>query len=247
MESTALARRVLRLLDATDLADTADAAGAWALCRRAIGEWGRVAGICVWPDEVATVRTCLAELLPESDGVPVVTVANFPSGDGESADVVRSVSESLAAGADEIDVVLPYRAFIDGDRSRAAIVIDGVRAVTEGHVMKVILETGELVDPALISDASLFAIEHGADFLKTSSGKTAVSATPEAVHILLEAVREADRPVGVKVSGGVRTMDDAMIYIELVENVLGEEYVDPRTFRIGASSLLDVALAELRA
>jgi len=105
--------------------------------------------------------------------------------------------------------------------------------------VKVIIESGELPDRAAIDRASHFAIEHGADFVKTSTGKTAVSATLDAAETILEAIDVSGRPVGFKVSGGIKTLVDARAYLELAEQLMGDGWVSPGTFRFGASSLLD--------
>jgi deoxyribose-phosphate aldolase len=108
--------------------------------------------------------------------------------------------------------------------------------------MKVILETGELVAPELIADAARFAIDHGADFIKTSTGKTNVSATPEAARVMLDAIAATDRVVGLKPSGGIGTAADAEAYLTLAEQVMGPDFLAPRTFRFGASGVLDALL-----
>ena len=152
----------------------------------------------------------------------------------------------MAAGADEIDVVLPYTAWLAGDVQRAVHVLAAVRATRPATlVMKVIIETGELPDRSAIDRAAMFAIEHGADFVKTSTGKTAVSATPEAAEIVLEAIVVSGRPVGFKASGGVRTVDDARTYLDLADSIMGPDWAAPSTFRFGASSLLDALEAAL--
>src|SRR5690606_11979907 len=139
-----------------------------ALCDKGVGDWGHVAGICVWPDRVAAVKARLDAIAAADDRPAVVTVANFPGGDDHVDSILASIAISLDAGADEIDVVLPYRAFIAGDQATAAMVLQAVRAaVPETHVLKVILETGMLQMPTSIAEAARLAIDHGADFLKT--------------------------------------------------------------------------------
>lgn len=232
----ARARLAISLVDLTDLGDRCDAAAIDALCERAAG--AGTAAVCVWPDFVAQASQRLA-----GGRVRVATVVNFPTGD-ERAFAVGVVTErALADGADEIDVVLPYRAFAAGDRDRAGAVLDVVGAATDGRgLVKVILETGELADQELIADAARFAIDHGADFVKTSTGKSPVSATPEAVRTMLGVVAAAGRTVGLKPSGGIRSAADAEAYLSLAEAVMGADFLQPRTFRFGASGLLDALL-----
>jgi len=109
----------------------------------------------------------------------------------------------------------------------------------------VILETGELKEPALIETASRLAIEAGADFIKTSTGKTPVSATPEAAEIMLKAIEASGRAVGLKPSGGIRTLADAKLYLDLADRIMGPGWATPRTFRIGASSVYDALIAAI--
>lgn len=232
------ARRAISLVDLTNLGDDCDAAAIETLCRRARS--AGTAAVCIWPDFVAQSARLLAD-----DPVAVATVVNFPSG-AERAFATRVLTErALADGADEIDVVLPFTAFVSGDRQRAGDVLDAVREATASRaVMKVILETGELRDGGLISDAATFAIEHGADFIKTSTGKTPVSATPEAVEIMLTVIAGADRTVGLKPSGGISSAAEADGFLTQAEAAMGAGFIAPATFRFGASGVLDALLAD---
>ena len=233
-----LARRAIALLDLTDLTDDASVAGIDRLCERAAGHG--TAAVCVWPDFVRQSVEALR-------GTPVLvaTVVNFPTGD-ERPHAVRVLTErALDDGADEIDVVLPYRAWMAGDEQRAADVIDGVRDAARAARMKVILETGALPDDAAIERAARFAIARGADFIKTSSGKIEISATPEAAKTMLRVIAETDRPVGIKPSGGIRTIADAALYLALADDIMGPDWVSPATFRFGASGVLDALVAAL--
>ena len=158
---------------------------------------------------------------------------------------------ALDDGADEIDVVLPYRSWLRGDEEAATAVLDGVRDLVNERadhsagpgIVKVIIESGELPDQAAIDRATHFAIAHGADFVKTSTGKTPVSATPEAAEIILEAIELSGLPVGFKASGGIRTVGDARVYLELAERIMGDGWISPDTFRFGASAVLDDLVA----
>lgn len=231
------ARLAISLVDLTNLADDCDAPAIDALCERALA--AGTAAVCVWPDFVAQAARRL-----EGSGLTVATVVNFPTGDERAFATGVLTERALADGADEIDVVLPYRSFAGGDRERADAVLSTVRAATEGRAaLKVILETGELVDAELISDAARFAIDHGADFVKTSTGKTPVSATLDAARMMLDAIAVADRRVGLKPSGGIRTADDAEAYLALAESVMGVGFLHRDTFRFGASGVLDALLA----
>jgi deoxyribose-phosphate aldolase len=229
-------RLALRCLDLTSLNDADTSADVARLCRRAQTRFGPVAAVCVWPRFAALAR----RLLPPS--IAVAAVANFPAGGADIGPVLHEVREITGAGAQELDLVLPWRALRDGNDAATARLLDGVRGACPGLRLKVILETGELQDAALITRAAGLALAHGADFLKTSTGKTARGATPQAWQLLLQAVSDdagARGRVGVKVSGGVRTLADALPYVEAVREVLGDAALQPQRFRIGASSLLD--------
>jgi deoxyribose-phosphate aldolase len=233
-----VARRAIPLLDLTDLGAETTEAAADVLCERAAR--AAVAAVCVWPPFVAQCRQRLA-----GTGVGVATVVNFPAGTDPADRAAAVTAAAVAAGADEIDVVLPYAAWLAGDADHAAGVLAAVRAETGPRVMKVIIETGELPDRSAIDRATMFAIEHGADFVKTSTGKTPVSATPDAAEIVLEAIAVSGEPVGFKASGGIRTVADAATYLELADRIMGPDWATPGTFRIGASSLLDALEAAI--
>jgi deoxyribose-phosphate aldolase len=178
--------------------------------------------------------------------VRIATVINFPAGGEDVGRVTDDVQEALADGANEIDLVLPYNAVRRGELALAAEMVEAVREMTDqGRLLKVILETGELREPFLIETASYLAIEAGADFIKTSTGKTPVSATPEAAEIMLKAIKASSRLVGVKPSGGIRTVADAKIYLDLADRIMGEGWATPKTFRIGASSLYEALIAAI--
>lgn len=233
-----MARRAMSLIDLTDLADDSSADAVKALCAEAMRHG--VAAVCVWPDFVSTAAREL-----NGSGVLVATVVNFPTGDERPFAAAVLTERAIADGANEIDVVLPWRSWMAGAIERAARMLDTVRSAAPPPVtVKVIIESGELASPDLIRDAARFAIAHGADFVKTSTGKTPVSATPEAVAAILDVVSTVDRPVGVKASGGIRTFDQAAAYLAQVDERMGARWATPATFRFGASGLLGVLVAE---
>jgi len=236
----AIAARALACLDLTDLAEGADEGAAETLCRRARTPQGDVAAVCLWPRHVALARALLGRT-----PVAVATVVNFPAGADRAAPVEAEARRAVADGADEIDVVLPYRAFMEGRADAAARVLDATRRACGGARMKVILETGMLRAPTAIRRAADLAIDEGADFLKTSTGKVEAGASADAVLAMLTAIRASGRPVGLKVSGGVRTLDDARLYVELADAAMGRGWATPETFRIGASGLLSALMMAL--
>ncbi len=236
-ERIAAARRAIGLIDLTDLADDHAPDGIDTLCRRAREH--ATAAVCVWPEYVAT---CVNQL--RGTGVRVATVVNFPSGDEPIDTVTTAVAAALSDGADDIDLVLPYRAVLAGEVDRAAAMVAAVAALVEPPtLLKVILETGALGDPGVVASAAQLAIDNGADFVKTSTGKIPAGASLEAAAAMLDVISRAGRPVGLKPSGGIRTFDEAMAYIDLADSVMGEGWASPPTFRFGASGLLDALLA----
>jgi deoxyribose-phosphate aldolase len=236
------ARIALHCLDLTSLNDADDEAAIARLCRRAQGAYGAVAAVCVWPRFASLARS----LLPPS--VAVAAVANFPAGGTDIDAALCDVRQIVSAGAQEVDVVLPWRALREGDAAAAAALLFAVRQSCPGLRLKVILESGELQDGALITRASMMALDAGADMLKTSTGKTPHGASLPAVEVMLRSIAAhptARDRVGLKISGGIRRVGDALPYLRLCRSQLGEAALQPQRFRIGASSLLDDIEAQL--
>ncbi|KQR78168.1 2-deoxyribose-5-phosphate aldolase [Rhizobium sp. Leaf384] len=230
-----LASLALSLLDLTDLNDDCTSEAIEALCAKARTPHGSVAAICIWPRFVRQAR----DILGSANPVRIATVVNFPSGALSVDEVVAETARAIADGADEIDLVIPYRALMAGDEQAVRDMIRAVRtACGDAVLLKTILETGELKERGLIRNASLLAIQEGADFIKTSTGKVAVNATLEAADIMLTAIRESGRRVGFKPAGGVKTVADARLYLTLAATIHGPDWLMPSTFRFGASGLL---------
>lgn len=232
----------LSLLDLTNLKDDCTPAAIEQLCARARTPFGHTAAICIWPRFVTQARGILG-----SDSlVRIATVVNFPSGELDIATVVEETERAVADGADEIDLVIPYRALMAGNEAAVTSMVTAVRqACPAPTLLKTILETGELKDSALMRRASELAIAAGADFIKTSTGKVAVNATLEATDIMLRAIRDSRRKVGFKPAGGISSVADAALYLRLADTIMGEDWVMPSTFRFGASGLLDDILSIL--
>ncbi|NED99717.1 deoxyribose-phosphate aldolase [Phytoactinopolyspora halotolerans] len=212
----------------------------------------QVAAICVYPDLVPVAKEALG-----ASGIKVASVATaFPSGRTSLAVKQADTRDAVAAGADEVDMVIDRGAFLSG---RYGQVFDEIVAVKEacgradavegqGAHLKVILETGELVTYDNVRRASWLAMLAGADFIKTSTGKVSPAATLPVTLVMLEAVRDfrvaTGRQVGVKPAGGIRTSKDAIRYLVLVNETAGEDWLSPDWFRIGASSLLNDLLMQ---
>ncbi|MDR0543263.1 MAG: deoxyribose-phosphate aldolase [Dysgonamonadaceae bacterium] len=203
-----------------------------------------VAAVCVYPNFVETVREALRA------DVKIASVAGgFPSAQTFQEVKVAEVALAVADGADEIDIVLNCGEFLDNNLEAVAGEIMELKDACRHASLKVILETGLLETAARIRTAAVVAMYSGADFIKTSTGKVYPGATPEAVYSMCEAIREYyllhNRKVGIKASGGIRTADDAVLYYTVVKTVLGDEWLTPAYFRIGASSLAADLLSKI--
>jgi deoxyribose-phosphate aldolase len=240
-ELRAVATRALSLLDLTNLKDDCTPDQIVSLCAKAQTAFGPTAAICIWPRFVMQARTLLG---PES-AVRIATVVNFPAGESKIEDVLAETRDAVADGADDIDLVIPYRALIAGNEKTVTDMVTAVKAVCGSAILKTILETGELKDIGLIRNASELAIAAGADFIKTSTGKVGVNATLEAADIMLQAIRDSRKKVGFKPAGGISNVMDASLYLRLADTIMGEDWAMPSTFRFGASGLLDDILAVL--
>ena len=204
------------------------------------------AAICVYPRFAKIVSESL-----EADGVEITCVAGgFPS--SQTFPEVKTIETSLALkdGATEIDIVLPVGFFLAGDYEQVCDEIEEAKAIVgEESNLKVILETGALKTAENIKKAAILSMYSGADFIKTSTGKIEVSATPMAVYVMCQAIKEyfdtTGRKVGIKIAGGVRTTEQAVAYYTIVKEVLGKEWLYTGFFRIGASSLANNILTDL--
>ncbi|WP_115717432.1 deoxyribose-phosphate aldolase [Gallaecimonas mangrovi] len=238
------ARQALGLMDLTTLNDNDTNAKVIALCHDAVTPVGNTAAICIYPRFIPIARKTLRELGVEGQ-VKIATVTNFPDG-GDDIDIaVSETRAAIAYGADEVDVVFPYRALMAGDEQLGFELVKACKAVCGEVLLKVIIESGELKSPALIAKAADVAIAAGADFIKTSTGKVAINATLEASEIMLNAIKQSGKDVGFKAAGGVRTSEDAAAYLALAEKIMGPGWLSAAHFRFGASSLLGSLLKTL--
>lgn len=237
-----IAERALGLIDLTNLNDDCTPDAIIELCKRARTKFGNTAAVCVFPDFVAQSK----ELLSDS-GVKVATVVNFPSGSDDVRATMHETKKAVADGADEIDLVLPYTAFKNGDSETARTMVSTIQAVTHNQAkLKVIIESGKLVDPALIKQASLLCLEEGAEFIKTSTGKVETNATLETAEIMLSTLAEfGDKTRGFKPAGGIKTVEDCGAYLDLADRIMGAGWASAATFRFGASGVLGDVLAAL--
>jgi deoxyribose-phosphate aldolase len=204
-----------------------------------------VAALCVFPNFVAPARQGLG-----SCGVKLAVVsASFPTSQTYLEVKVLETEMAVKNGAAEVDIVIPVGTFLENDYDAVINELKTLRKVAGKATLKVILETGLLKDPKNIYRAAVLAIESGADFIKTSTGKSQVSATPEAAWVMCRAIldywNETGIMIGFKAAGGIATPDEAIVYYNIVSEILGEKWLSPEYFRIGASRLANSILSEL--
>jgi deoxyribose-phosphate aldolase len=204
-----------------------------------------VAAICVYPNFAEVVNDTL-----EADHVNIACVsAGFPSSQTFTEVKVAETALALHTGADEIDIVISVGKFLAGDYEGMCDEIEELKATCCEHHLKVILETGSLETANNIKKASILAMYSGADFIKTSTGKEKVSATPEAAYVMCTAIKEyyqtTGRKVGFKPAGGINTVKDALVYYTIVKEVLGKEWLTNELFRLGTSRLANLLLSDI--
>lgn len=234
----------LTLMDLTSLNETDTNQTIIDLCQQANTPVGHTAAICIYPQFIILAKKTLAEL--DLSHIKVATVTNFPMGTADISLAVKQTEQAIKLGADEVDVVFPYRALMQGDESIGYELVKACKeACPDQVILKVIIESGELMQAELIKKASELSIEAGADFIKTSTGKVAVNATLDAAKIMLNVIKAKNTKVGFKAAGGVKTAADAMAYLTLAQEILGQGWIDAQHFRFGASSLLGNLLTQL--
>jgi deoxyribose-phosphate aldolase len=244
-------RLAIRMIDLTTLEGKDSEGKVRQMCRKAVRPLpedptvGPCAAVCVYPNWVAVARDELA-----GASVKIASVATgFPAGLVPLAVKLADTERAVADGADEIDMVIDRGAFLSGDRRAVFDEIVAVKAACGAAHLKVILETGELLTYDNVRVASELAMQAGADFIKTSTGKIQPAATPGVVLVMLEAVRDfylaTGRRIGMKPAGGIRTSKQALHLLVLVKETLGDAWLTPDLFRIGASTLTNDLLMQL--
>ena len=204
-----------------------------------------VAAICVFP--------CFAEIVKDTLEVEDVNIAcvsaGFPSSQTFTEVKIAETAMAIKDGADEIDIVIPVGKFLNGNYEEMCDEIEELKAVCGEHHLKVILDTGALKTAENIKKASILSMYSGADFIKTSTGKQQPAATPEAAYTMCQAIKEyhemTGRKVGFKPAGGINSVNDALIYYTIVKEVLGEEWMTNKLFRLGTSRLANLLLSEI--
>ena len=237
------AKEAIGLMDLTTLNEDDTDEKVIALCRQAKSPAGNTAAVCIYKQFIPAARKTLEA--QGTENIKIATVTNFPHGNDNVAAALAETKEALALGADEVDVVFPYKALIQGNEGVGYDLVKACKEACGDITLKVIIESGELQTEALIRRASEVSIDAGADFIKTSTGKVAVNATLEAAEIMLHVIKEKDPRVGFKAAGGVKDAQTAKAYLDLAREILGDDWVSPEHFRFGASSLLNNLLATL--
>lgn len=229
-------QQLMKLVDLTRLNDQDTAAGMQQWLEQDLASAAVLpAAVCVYPEYLGQVSTFLQQ---RHFAVKLATVVNFPSGALPLDQVLQQIKQALAAGADEIDCVLPYQTLLAGQTELVRDFLAAVRKATSGVCLKIIIESGELITCQQISKATELVVESGADFVKSSTGKVKVGVTEEAARIMLAVIAASDRPVGFKASGGVRSVEFALTLVRLFEELTGK-VATADYMRLGASALLN--------
>lgn len=240
MDDVSAARILIDSLDLTSLNPTDTDEKIKELCAKAVTPYGHTAAVCILPRFIPLAKNSLPA------DISVATVINFPAGTANITLLQKEIDTAVSLGADELDVVLPYNTFLRGDIDFCQKYLETARELCGRKKLKIIIESGELKTVDNIKQAALLCIDVGADFIKTSTGKTEISATPEAANIILETIRQSKKHVGFKASGGIKTLDDAKKYLTLAQSIMGASWISPTHFRIGASSVLTNLLATIK-
>ncbi|MBU2971130.1 deoxyribose-phosphate aldolase [Pseudoalteromonas sp. C2R02] len=238
------AQTALGLMDLTTLNDNDTNEIVASLCQQAKTSVGETAAICIYPQFIPAAKEALKSL--KASNIKIATVTNFPHGNDDVAKAVTQTQQAVDLGADEVDVVFPYRALMAGNSQVGFDLVSACKQVCGDDVLlKVIIESGELKRSELIKLASELSIDAGADFIKTSTGKVSINATLESADIMLNVIKNKKPNVGFKAAGGVRTASDAKEYLDLAVKIMGSDWINARHFRFGASSLIADLLSTL--
>ncbi len=250
MDNTTL-KKILSFVDLTTLSGDDTKEKVTALCKKALalqkqyGAGAHPAAICVYPPFASLVKKIL-----DGSGIQTACVAGaFPSGQAPLVAKIAEVKWTAEQGADEIDTVINRGLFLEERYDEVKAELVAIKAACGNAHLKVILETGELKTLEHIRKASEIAIEAGANFIKTSTGKISPAATIDAVEVMAEVVKEhfdkTRKKIGIKPAGGISTCEDAEQYVDVVRRILGDEWLTPALFRIGASRLVDNLVTQM--
>lgn len=237
-------RQAIMLMDLTTLMDNDTPQRISELCQKARTPVGNTAAVCIYPRFIPIARQVLNA--QGTKDIKIATVTNFPHGNDDLDIAFAETRAAVAYGADEVDLVFPYKALIARNSEVGDAMVKGCRIICGANVtLKVIIESGELKTEALIKEASKICINAGADFIKTSTGKVPVNATPQAAKFMIESIKKSGKNVGFKAAGGVSDAASANQYMQIASDIMGNDWINTAHFRFGASSLLRELLNEL--
>lgn len=238
-----LAKQIFSCIDLTSLNDSDTIESIHQFSKKARVGSHQVAAVCVYPKFLPAV-SCLRE-----QGIRLATVVNFPEGLCDSGRTCEEIQFALSSGADEIDLVFPYKDYLSGRLENVMQFLLACRKAASKVLLKVIIETGAFSDICDVLNAAVLCYETGADFTKTSTGKIAQGASLKTAAALCYAANHcqtfSSRTLGVKVSGGIKTVDQAISYFVLAREFMGENTIGAKRFRIGASQLVDSLMPHL--
>ncbi|MDR1758838.1 MAG: deoxyribose-phosphate aldolase [Bacteroidales bacterium] len=251
LASRDITRFLLHAIDLTSLSGSDNTGSIARLCEHAREmvvpekQCDGPAAVCVFPTFVKQAKQCL-----RNTAIRVASVAGaFPSGQSPIDIKVSEVRYAVQSGADEIDMVISRGKFLEGNYQEVFDEIAAIKNACGTALLKVILETGELKTPDLIYKASLLSMNAGADFIKTSTGKIEINATPEAFMVMLDAIvthyKLTGKKIGIKPAGGIADTNTAILFLKILENVTGEEWLSNRLFRVGTTRLADKIFEEI--
>ena len=241
MQNALLAKKLIGNMDLTSLNLSDTKSEITALCQKAQTPYGNVCAVCVYPQFIALAK----DLLKNTD-ISVATVINFPQATSSLQNIKAEFDQSVSHGADEIDAVFPYHNFLQENFDFCKKFLETITKGKQNKKIKIILESGAFEDTKKLKSACELCMDYDIDFLKTSTGKTSVSATPEAATTILTCIKEKNKNIGFKASGGIKTFEQAAQYHNISQQVLGENWPTKEHFRIGASSLLDNLLQTIK-
>ena len=239
MKKVQYAEQILQLIDLTSLNYDDNLQKIETLCTNAITQFGNVAAICIYSQFVPHAKKFLKDKQNNNHNVKIATVINFPHGGSDLEVALFETSLAVDRGADEVDIVFPYHSLIAGDTAIGKKMIEQAKKICNNKKLKVIIESGILSSYELIRTASKISIDNGADFIKTSTGKVPVNASIDAAEIMLNEIKKSDSKCGFKASGGIKTVAEAIPYIDLAKKIMGDSWINASNFRFGASSLLN--------
>lgn len=228
--------KIISYIDLTSLNKDDNCHSIQQLCEKAANN--SVAAVCIYPDFLSIAKEKL-----QGTSIKLASVCNFPEGEHTIQETLLEIQNAIRLGADEIDIVMPYKEYQAQNRIHVKKFLHACRKAASSITMKIIIESGILEKESFIHAACEDTLDAGADFIKTSTGKVSLGASLSAAKIILHHIKNSQKNTGLKISGGIHTVDQALDYIALAKECMGGEWLLPNTFRIGTSKLLDNILA----